>query len=97
MSSFFRRLWNLIDRRRFRTELDEEMAFHREQAERDGPGKRDAQCQQCGGDGFANEERGDVHVQPAGAGSGTGPVPGCAECSLAGALRKRPASRSKNR
>jgi macrolide transport system ATP-binding/permease protein len=31
MSSFFRRLWNFVGRRRFRTELDEEMAFHREQ------------------------------------------------------------------
>jgi predicted permease len=35
MSHFFRRLWNLIDRRRFETELDEEMAFHREQAEKE--------------------------------------------------------------
>jgi len=32
---FFRKLWMLIRRERFRSELDEEMAFHRAQAERD--------------------------------------------------------------
>ena len=33
--TLFRKLWLLIRRDRFRSELDEEMAFHREQAERD--------------------------------------------------------------
>ena len=35
MSGFFRKLWLLIRRDRFRNELDEEMAFHRAQAEKD--------------------------------------------------------------
>jgi len=35
MTRFFRRLWMLIRRNRFRSELDEEMAFHRAQAQRD--------------------------------------------------------------
>jgi predicted permease len=34
-SGFFRKLWMLIRRERFRSELDEEMAFHRAQAEKD--------------------------------------------------------------
>jgi predicted permease len=35
LSGFFRRLWMLVRRDRFRSELDEEMAFHRAQAETD--------------------------------------------------------------
>lgn len=35
VSGFFRRLWMLIRRERFHSELDEEMAFHREQAEKE--------------------------------------------------------------
>src|SRR5580658_21954 len=31
---FFRKLWNLLGRKRYWSELDEEMAFHREQAEK---------------------------------------------------------------
>ncbi|HEX4322591.1 MAG TPA: ABC transporter permease [Acidobacteriaceae bacterium] len=34
-NGFFRKLWMLIRRERFRSELDEEMAFHRAQAEKD--------------------------------------------------------------
>ena len=45
-SGFFRRLWMLIRRERFRDELEEEMAFHRAQAEKEfaegGMAKRDA-------------------------------------------------------
>ena len=35
MNGFFRKLWLLIRRDRFHRELDEEMAFHREQAEKE--------------------------------------------------------------
>ena len=35
IAQFLRRLWLLVRRERFRSELDEEMAFHRAQAERD--------------------------------------------------------------
>jgi len=34
-SGFFQRLWMLVRRDRFRSELDEEMAFHRAQAEKE--------------------------------------------------------------
>jgi len=35
LTNSFRRLWLLVQRNRFRNELDEEMAFHRTQAEKD--------------------------------------------------------------
>ena len=35
IAQFLRRLWLLVRRERFRSELDEEMAFHRAQAEKD--------------------------------------------------------------
>ena len=58
-SGFFRKLWMLIRRERFRSELDEEMAFHRAQAEKDfvAEGMKKKAARQAAARQFGNAEQ----------------------------------------
>jgi predicted permease len=58
-SGFFRKLWMLIRRERFRSELDEEMAFHRAEAEKDfaAEGMPKKAARQAAKRQFGNAER----------------------------------------
>jgi predicted permease len=58
-SGFFRKLWMLIRRDRFRSELDEEMAFHRAQTEKDfvADGMTKKAARQAAARQFGNAER----------------------------------------
>src|SRR5580698_1987582 len=59
ISGFFRKLWLLIRRERFRNELDEEMAFHQAQAEKDlcADGMRPAEARRAARREFGNAEQ----------------------------------------
>jgi putative ABC transport system permease protein len=63
MSGFFRRLRMLVHRERFRSELDEEMAFHREEQQREfeAAGMAPAQARRAARRRFGNEQR--LHEQ----------------------------------